>query len=141
MFRQDLERLMDSPPAYMWEWLSNVVEARVYQSHKLGLVVDMSRERNLMCIFLGSKNDALTQKRTLHRTPWTAAYPGIGHGTHFAKFNPKEQPLPTNRSLITPPPQLKVSLYTGIFLAFTNMHDYPQHTEYSRQDGERGNDR
>mgnify|MGYP007045516462 FL=1 len=54
MFQTDLERLLASRPPYKRAWLSNVVEARVCYARKLGLTVDMSRERQIMRQFFTS---------------------------------------------------------------------------------------
>ena len=53
MFRIELEKLLAAAPDYKRQWLSNVVEARARRARKLGLVVDMSKERNLMRRFFG----------------------------------------------------------------------------------------
>ena len=53
MFRMELEKLLAAAPDYKRQWLSNVVEARACRARKLGLVVDMSKERNLMRRFFG----------------------------------------------------------------------------------------
>ena len=53
MFQIELEKLLAAAPDYTCQWLSNVVKARACRARKLGLVVDMSKERNPMRRFFG----------------------------------------------------------------------------------------
>ena len=49
----ELEKLLAAAPDYKRQWFLNVVEARARRARKLGLVVDLSKERNLMQRFFG----------------------------------------------------------------------------------------
>ena len=88
MFRIELEKLLAATPDYKRQWLSNVVEARARRARKLGLVVDMSKERNLMRRFFGGVKRQPDPKEDI--APHTGEDPNLvkTNGTRPAPIHP-----------------------------------------------------